>query len=302
MELSSWKNRDPITATGTTYSRPTSRHTLLSNSSSFSSLRTSSSCDSLVSYFGGATASDTTISDTDAKPIASVTNKLIRPTPPRRQRQRQQRRKRRRRLNEGSWDAPTTSSHFTCTCHIISTPRLIQWVLVASSCFVVLEHLAFVVIGLHPYSISLWWQTTPTPTTMMMTELLTLPEKINGSTFNYASPLPLSQQDQQQLPKEIPGFHIVVSHCDKSLDWLWQHIEKTKQQLSSSSLSLFLLLQNVKSVTIFSKCGQEGTILQQQQQEKTTITNTMAKVIVLPNVGRCDHSYAYIGLLMLGNI
>lgn len=59
---------------------------------------------------------------------------------------------------------------------------------------------------------------------------------------------------------------IVISHCLRPLDWV----------------ASFTAGRNIHSVTIISKCNQ--TIIGAPEG---------AKVIILPNVGRCDHSYAY---------
>mmetsp|Transcript_1514 Transcript_1514/g.2258 ORF Transcript_1514/g.2258 Transcript_1514/m.2258 type:complete len:382 (+) Transcript_1514:222-1367(+) len=62
-------------------------------------------------------------------------------------------------------------------------------------------------------------------------------------------------------------MHIVVSHCKKSLDWMPKYLEGFK---------------NVASIHVISKCGQE---VKGAPNETTTV--------VVPNVGRCDHAFAY---------
>ncbi len=62
-------------------------------------------------------------------------------------------------------------------------------------------------------------------------------------------------------------MHIVVSHCKKSLDWMHKYLEG---------------FTNIASIHVISKCGQEV---------KGSPDN--AVTVVLPNVGRCDHAYAY---------
>eukprot|EP00985_Skeletonema_marinoi_P010388 scaffold4881_cov201-Skeletonema_marinoi.AAC.5 len=62
-------------------------------------------------------------------------------------------------------------------------------------------------------------------------------------------------------------MHIVVSHCKNSLDWMPKYLEGFK---------------NVASIHVISKCGQE---VKGAPNETTTV--------VIPNVGRCDHAFAY---------
>lgn len=66
-------------------------------------------------------------------------------------------------------------------------------------------------------------------------------------------------------PGDLGKFEIVVSHCDKPLHWL----------------QVFVQGHSIDSITIYSKCGNpvEGA-------------PTGSKIITLPNIGRCDHTYA----------
>ena len=59
---------------------------------------------------------------------------------------------------------------------------------------------------------------------------------------------------------------IVISHCARALDWFND---------ATSSL-------DVRSVTVYSKCG-----------KPVVGAPANARIIQLPNVGRCDHSFAY---------
>ena len=59
---------------------------------------------------------------------------------------------------------------------------------------------------------------------------------------------------------------IVISHCARALDWF---------EDATSSL-------DVRSVTVYSKCG-----------KPVVGAPANARIIQLPNVGRCDHSFAY---------
>jgi hypothetical protein len=62
-------------------------------------------------------------------------------------------------------------------------------------------------------------------------------------------------------------IHVVISHCDKPLDWLEGYLQG---------------FTNLASVHVLSKCGYEV----EGAPDKAVIQ-------VLPNVGRCDHAYAY---------
>ena len=67
-------------------------------------------------------------------------------------------------------------------------------------------------------------------------------------------------------PEAIGSLHVVVSHCDKSLHWL----------------SDYLAGHTAASITIYSKCG-----------KPVENAPSDATVKILPNVGRCDHTYAH---------
>lgn len=66
-----------------------------------------------------------------------------------------------------------------------------------------------------------------------------------------------------------PELHVVISHCDKPISWIW------KQVLVDTSW---------KSMTILSKCG---------KTKKIADLPPDSHIVPLPNVGRNDHSYAY---------
>jgi hypothetical protein len=65
------------------------------------------------------------------------------------------------------------------------------------------------------------------------------------------------------------GLHVVVSHCTLPINWIWERA---------------LVGERWKSFTIYSKCG--------VHLPRDSLPRD-AKVVILPNVGRCDHSYAY---------
>ena len=89
-----------------------------------------------------------------------------------------------------------------------------------------------------------------------------------------------TQYDRQQLQLRTkgvgkPGLHVVVSHCDEPLEWIWNE---------------YLKDDPFKSLTILSKCGQPPKIsdLFPTQDEKNNIV-----VVEIPNVGRWDRDFAY---------
>lgn len=65
----------------------------------------------------------------------------------------------------------------------------------------------------------------------------------------------------------VKMIHIVISHCNKSLNWIPKYTKG---------------FQNIASIHVISKCGVE-----------TGVTGSNIEVIRLENVGRCDHTYAY---------
>lgn len=82
------------------------------------------------------------------------------------------------------------------------------------------------------------------------------------TTYNY--PIAVKGSKDSSI-----GLHVVVSHCDKPLAWIWDQL---------------LANERWKSMTIYSKCG--------NPPNKADLP-PKANVVILPNVGRCDHSYAY---------
>ena len=65
---------------------------------------------------------------------------------------------------------------------------------------------------------------------------------------------------------KLKEIHVVVSHCKSDLDWI----------------STFTKGFNIATIHIISKCG-----------APVNGAPDMATIEVLPNIGRCDHSYAY---------
>jgi hypothetical protein len=108
------------------------------------------------------------------------------------------------------------------------------------------------------------------------------------------------------------NVHLVVSHCDKSIGWIWNQFANTnadvdtnadtnaqnKPQHRQRELSA---LYDLKSITILTKCNvtirQEdlptGMHYGESSSSSSTSTTPLVQVVSLPNVGRCDHSYAY---------
>jgi hypothetical protein len=106
---------------------------------------------------------------------------------------------------------------------------------------------------------------------------------------------PLSSSSDH--PAYNQNLHIVISHCDQPIDWIWRH---------------YLWNQPFKSMTILTKCRRPPTLEQLPPAAAlpSTIHNTtrlhqaipLIQILELPNVGRCDHSYAYWISKLLGNV
>ncbi len=82
------------------------------------------------------------------------------------------------------------------------------------------------------------------------------------------------------------NVHVVVSHCDTSIDWIWKYFAEdpyvTELNLDSK------VEYSLKSVSVMSKCD-IPILLQDIPAAESPIVN----VLSLPNIGRCDHTYAY---------
>jgi len=80
----------------------------------------------------------------------------------------------------------------------------------------------------------------------------------------------ISEDVMKWNPNPVKFFRItlVVSHCDKPLGWIWDQF-----------LPPGIVLNRV---VIYSKCGKEVIGAPDD-----------AEIVILPNVGRCDHTYAY---------
>ena len=69
------------------------------------------------------------------------------------------------------------------------------------------------------------------------------------------------------------NISLVISHCEENLSWIAGYIGNN---------------YSLKDITIYSKCDKEVKGLKALQRLSSTIN-----VLRLPNVGRCDHTYAY---------
>lgn len=67
---------------------------------------------------------------------------------------------------------------------------------------------------------------------------------------------------------------LVVSHCTRELEWLWRQVEELRGEGVA-----------VRNVTVYSKCGRSRALAPQLP--------AWAMLRTLPNVGRCDHTYAH---------
>ena len=91
------------------------------------------------------------------------------------------------------------------------------------------------------------------------------------------------------------SVHVVLSHCNRSIDWVWKKYLKNFPRADSDEN-----IYSIRSVTIVTKCGvplkrQELPLFEvphssgSHRQQKLPVVS----VLSLPNIGRCDHSYAY---------
>ena len=102
------------------------------------------------------------------------------------------------------------------------------------------------------------------------------------------------------------SVHVVLSHCDKPVDWVWKdHLKDLSNRTTNGQR------YSIKSVTILTKCGvplarkdiptfeahpsgtRQQRQQQQQQQQQQRGAPPVVSVVSLPNKGRNDHSYAY---------
>ena len=80
------------------------------------------------------------------------------------------------------------------------------------------------------------------------------------------------------------GLHIVVSHCDEPLQWIWdQYLVDLDDEGPPIDHRPW------KSFTILTKCGKPPS----PESLPPPTLGPSVNVVALPNVGRCDHSYAY---------
>lgn len=82
----------------------------------------------------------------------------------------------------------------------------------------------------------------------------------------------LLSEKQFAQKRSVTNISLVISHCDKPVDWIPEYITDKYA---------------IKDITIYSKCEKEV--------EGIDVLSSLGPVetIRLPNVGRCDHSYAY---------
>lgn len=131
------------------------------------------------------------------------------------------------------------------------------------------------------------------------------------SVSDPATALSSSQHQHHQHSTNNNNLHIVISHCDQPIDWIWKH---------------YLWNQPFTSMTILSKCQTPPSMDQLPpaaalpttlfDNNNTTTNNNnntnssnnstqthvpLFQILLLPNVGRCDHSYAYWMSKLLGS-
>jgi len=102
-------------------------------------------------------------------------------------------------------------------------------------------------------------------------------------------------EEEEAVDDDDGKLHVVISHCKLSIGWIWKS---------------YLYNQSYESVTIISKCGVPirpedmppiTLTHHQQDQDQEQNDKILVQIISLPNIGRCDHSYAYWIAMVLGN-
>ena len=110
---------------------------------------------------------------------------------------------------------------------------------------------------------------------------------------------PVIYYDTDDARGDAQPVHIVLSHCAKPLDWVWKHY---LYNMNANGRKF-----NVKSISILSKCGvplkrSEVPVFRAADAPNSSRVAEngdppkpppVVSVLSLPNVGRCDHSYAY---------
>lgn len=97
-----------------------------------------------------------------------------------------------------------------------------------------------------------------------------VPRICSNRTWNpLTTAIRIDSKDRFAIPAGM-----VVAHCEQDLNWLEDEIERLEDCPGGAI--------DVRSVHIYSKCGKEPVG-----------APSWASIIYLPNIGRCDHSYAY---------
>jgi hypothetical protein len=90
---------------------------------------------------------------------------------------------------------------------------------------------------------------------------------------------------------------LVVSHCDKPLDWILDYFAPPTKARQLRKFQMLNYTIQVDRVQIFTKCGgnktQMDSFKELAQQSTSTMRPREITITNLPNVGRCDHTYAY---------
>jgi len=132
-----------------------------------------------------------------------------------------------------------------------------------------------------------------------------LPKQDNEKDKNKINDL-----DSNEKKCNTSNVHVVVSHCNKPVGWIWEEYFRDITNQTSS--------YNIKSITFISKCNipipvddlpyhyyysTKDVDRTPQFKPKTPKPIPLVTVVSLPNVGRCDHSYAFwiTKVLMGGN-
>lgn len=87
---------------------------------------------------------------------------------------------------------------------------------------------------------------------------------------------------------------LVVSHCDKPLDWILEYFAPPNKSRGLRKFQMLNYTIQVDRIQIFTKCGGNQTQMDSfMQRAQKHLTSSEISITNLPNVGRCDHTYAY---------
>jgi hypothetical protein len=111
--------------------------------------------------------------------------------------------------------------------------------------------------------------------------------------WNADASFEIRQYNLQQVG--LVELSVIISHCDKPLDWIIDYFTPPRRLRARLRQQVTNYTIEVQDIEVVTKCGGNKTQLEEfvQQAKITNITkHAPVKITTLPNVGRCDHTYA----------